>query len=81
MSGVGVVKTQNQNTDEGMTKMSKYLVLIFQDETVTRQAEGESISAAYQECSVGMGLCSAGPHYSLPRWRRPSGAMDRADFR
>ena len=29
--------------------MSKYLVLIFQDETVARQAEGESISASYQE--------------------------------
>jgi hypothetical protein len=49
VSGVDPVKTQNQSTDEGMTKMSKYLVLIFQDETVTRQAEGESISAAYQE--------------------------------
>ncbi|MCU1565423.1 MAG: hypothetical protein JWQ56_360 [Pseudarthrobacter sp.] len=29
--------------------MAKYLVLIFQDETVARQAEGESISAPYQE--------------------------------
>lgn len=30
-------------------EMAKYLVLIFQDETVGRQAEGESISASYQE--------------------------------
>ena len=29
--------------------MSKYLVLIYQDEAVARQAEGESMSAAYQE--------------------------------
>jgi hypothetical protein len=29
--------------------MSKYLVLIFQDDAVARQAEGESISASYQE--------------------------------
>jgi hypothetical protein len=29
--------------------MSKYLVLIYQDEAVGGQAEGESISAAYQE--------------------------------
>lgn len=29
--------------------MSKYLILIFQDEAVARQAEGESISASYQE--------------------------------
>lgn len=29
--------------------MSKYLVLIFQDEAVTKQAEGEAVSAAYQE--------------------------------
>ena len=29
--------------------MSKYLVLIFQDEAVTPQAQGESISTAYQE--------------------------------
>ena len=29
--------------------MSKYLILIYQDEAVTRQAEGESISANYQE--------------------------------
>ena len=29
--------------------MSKYLVLIYQDEAVARQAEGESISSAYQE--------------------------------
>jgi hypothetical protein len=29
--------------------MAKYLVLIFQDETVTRQSDGESISPAYQE--------------------------------
>ena len=29
--------------------MSKYLILIYQDETVARQAEGESISASYQE--------------------------------
>ncbi|TQJ38025.1 hypothetical protein FBY33_0010 [Arthrobacter sp. SLBN-112] len=29
--------------------MSKYLILIFQDEAVARQAEGESISANYQE--------------------------------
>ncbi|UTT68737.1 YciI family protein [Arthrobacter sp. DNA4] len=29
--------------------MSKYLILIYQDEAVARQAEGESISASYQE--------------------------------
>ncbi|MDQ0679727.1 hypothetical protein QFZ30_003109 [Arthrobacter pascens] len=29
--------------------MSKYLILIFQDDAVTQQADGESISAAYQE--------------------------------
>jgi hypothetical protein len=29
--------------------MAKYLVLIFQDETVTRQSDGEAISPAYQE--------------------------------
>ena len=29
--------------------MSKYLILIFQDEAVARQAEGESISPSYQE--------------------------------
>src|SRR6476660_3304860 len=29
--------------------MSKYLILIYQDESVARQAEGESISASYQE--------------------------------
>lgn len=29
--------------------MSKYLILIYQDESLTRQAEGESISASYQE--------------------------------
>jgi hypothetical protein len=29
--------------------MAKYLVLIFQDETVTTQSEGESINPAYQE--------------------------------
>lgn len=29
--------------------MSKYLILIYQDEAVARQAEGESISARYQE--------------------------------
>jgi hypothetical protein len=29
--------------------VSKYLILIFQDEAVTRQAEGESVSARYQE--------------------------------
>ncbi|MBT2567180.1 hypothetical protein J7I84_11865 [Arthrobacter sp. ISL-85] len=29
--------------------MSKYLILIYQDESVARQAEGESISAGYQE--------------------------------
>jgi hypothetical protein len=29
--------------------VSKYLILIYQDETVARQAEGESISASYQE--------------------------------
>ena len=29
--------------------MSKYLVLIFQDEAVTKQADGETISTNYQE--------------------------------
>ncbi|MFF2344707.1 YciI family protein [Pseudarthrobacter sp. NPDC058119] len=29
--------------------MSKYLILIYQDESVARQAEGESISTSYQE--------------------------------
>lgn len=29
--------------------MSKYLILIFQDEETTRQAEGESISSNYQD--------------------------------
>ena len=29
--------------------MSKYLILIFQDEAATKQSEGEAISAPYQE--------------------------------
>jgi len=29
--------------------MSKYLILIFQNEATTRQADGESISTSYQE--------------------------------
>ena len=36
-------------TTEREHDMSKYLILIYQDEAVARQADGESISASYQE--------------------------------
>ncbi|MEW1805878.1 YciI family protein [Pseudarthrobacter sp. NPDC080039] len=40
--------------------MSKYLILIYQDEAVARQAEGESISASYQEFQRRRGSCLIG---------------------
>jgi hypothetical protein len=62
--------------------MSKYLVLIFQDEVATKEVAGETVSADYQAFMQRRGgLCSAGPHSSRRRRRRPSGATGPVDSR